>query len=322
MTRVHVWGAGGYAAAEAIAWIEGHPRLEAGVLESRTHAGTCVADTFARLRRSTLHFAASGAVLAQLAPGDIVITAGASGEARAQVGKFLAQGARVVDLSVDYRFDPLAVYGLPEYHRATIAGTRLVANPGCYPTASLLALLPLVRVATPLGIAIDAKSGITGAGRTPQLAALFAEVSGDIRAYALQGHRHEPEIAQELRRRGLELPITFTPHVVPLARGMLVDVYAFYACPPDPEAIAAAYDAAYRDEPFVRVLTNERVPSVAAVVGTNDAEIRVDVRGAMVRVICAIDNLGKGAAAQAIQNVNIMLGYPEEEGLHARTALA
>ncbi|HUY11269.1 MAG TPA: Asd/ArgC dimerization domain-containing protein, partial [Candidatus Dormibacteraeota bacterium] len=251
MTRVHLWGASGYAAAEAIACIQGHPRLQIGVLESRSHGGLALGDAFPRFRRTGLSFSEAGSVRAELVAGDIVIAAGAHGEARMHVAEFLAKGARVVDLSADFRFDSSAVYGLSEWNRASIAPAALIANPGCYPTASLLALLPLVRHQRPLAIVIDAKSGITGAGRVPQLASLFAEVSNDIRPYALEGHRHEPEISQELQRLGIDVPLTFTPHVVPLARGMLVDCYAFYGEPPDADAVAAAYKEAYSAEPFV-----------------------------------------------------------------------
>ena len=152
---------------------------------------------------------------------------------------------------------------------------------------------------------------------------LFAEVNGDIRAYGLNGHRHQPEIEHELRGGKVQASVTFTPHVVPLARGMLADVYALFDAPVDARAVECAYAARlWRTLPFVRVLAEGRVPSVAAVVGTNDAELRVDVDGTVVRVICAIDNLGKGAAGQAVQNLNVMLGYPEESGLDARTVVA
>lgn len=322
MTRVHVWGASGYAAAEAIRLLDRHPFVELGVLESRSHAGSRVADHFPLLRASSLVFAQSGAVFDALQPGDVVIAAAAHGEARECVPKFVAAGARVVDLSADFRFDDAAVYGLAEWYAPAIAQAALIANPGCYPTAVLLALLPLLRVATPLQLIVDAKSGITGAGRNPAVSSLFAEVAGDVRAYGVNGHRHQPEIERMLKAHDSLVPLVFTPHVVPIARGMLADCYAIFDREIGARAVAAAYERVYAASPFVRIVDGERVPSVTAVAGTNDAEIRVDVLGNAVRAICAIDNLGKGAAGQAIQNINLMLGFPEETGFDARAIVA
>jgi N-acetyl-gamma-glutamyl-phosphate reductase len=322
VTRVHVWGASGYAAAEAIRLLDAHPLLEVGTLESRSHAGLELGDQFPLLRTSSFTFSPAGSVWEVASDGDVVIMAGAQGEARAQVPSLLSAGARVVDLSSDYRFDESAAYGLSEWHRNAIAEATLVANPGCYPTASLLALLPLLEIATPLQLIVDAKSGITGAGRNPALGSLYAEVCGDVHAYGVNGHRHQPEIERILRLHGNASPLVFTPHVVPLARGMLVDAYAVFDGAIELEAVRAAYLRAYGSSPFVRMMEGERVPSVAAVTGTNDVELRIDVRANTVRVICAMDNLGKGAAGQAVQNINIMLGYPEESGLRARAIVA
>lgn len=322
MTRVHVWGAAGYAAGEAVRLLHAHPRVEVGVLESRSHAGEALADHFPRLRSTPYRFADVGAIAAALRAGDVVLTAGAQGEAAAVVPQFLAAGARAIDLSADYRFDRRAAYGLSEWNRRAIANAPLVANPGCYPTASALALLPLTQVATVHAIAIDAKSGISGAGRTPHVGALYAEVSEDVRAYGLTGHRHQAEIERTLATAGIDAPVTFTPHVVPVVRGMLVDAYAFLAAAVDAERIREAYENAYRASPFVRLLRGQRPPSLPAVRGTNDAELHVAANGRMVRSICAIDNLGKGAAGQAVQNLNLMLGFPEETGLGTRTAVA
>ncbi|HTU71528.1 MAG TPA: N-acetyl-gamma-glutamyl-phosphate reductase [Candidatus Baltobacteraceae bacterium] len=322
MTRVHVWGASGYAAGEAIRLLDRHPFFDVGVLESRSHAGAALADHFPLLRTSAYVFSPAGSVASALQAGDVVIAAGGHGEAQTHVPAFLDAGARVVDLSADYRFDDRAAYGLCEWNREVIASAPLVANPGCYPTASLLGLLPLLQLATPLQLIVDAKSGITGAGRNPSVGSLYAEVAGDIRAYGIAGHRHQPEIERFLRVHGSAAPLLFTPHVVPLARGMLADSYAVFDRVLDEGAVRAAFAKAYVSSPFVRMLEGERIPSVAAVNGTNDAELRVDVVGNTVRVLCAIDNLGKGAAGQAVQNLNLMLGYPEETGLHARAIVA
>ena len=329
MTRVHVWGASGYAAGEAIRLLDAHPLLEVGTLESRSHAGAPVAEHFPLLRTAPYRFSAGGSVMAALLPGDVVIAAGGHGEAREIVPAMLAAGARVIDLSADFRFDDAAAYGLCEWNRDRIRDAALVANPGCYPTATLLATLPLMPAGGNVAGAgallrtiVDAKSGITGAGRNPSVGALFAEVAGDIRAYGLDGHRHQPEIERIFAQHAIAAPLTFTPHVVPIARGMLVDAYAVFERAPDADRVHALYRDAYTGSPFVRVLASGQAPSVAAVVGTNDAELRVDVQGSLVRIICAIDNLGKGAAGQAVQNLNIMLGYPEETGLHARAVCA
>lgn len=322
MTRAHVWGASGYAAAELVRLLHPHPEFEIGALESRSHADELLADHFPLLRSTRYRFHRFGATLESAMPGDVVFTAAGEDESRCVIPELLARGTRVVDLSSGYRFDDTAVYGLTEWNRDAISGTDFVANPGCYPTAALLALLPLATIGTPRHVVIDAKSGITGAGRTPRVDSLFGEVTGEIRAYGLGGHRHQPEIERQLQRAGLTAPVTFTPHVVPLARGMLVDAYAIFDAPVDADSVEASYALTYSDAPFVHVLANGRTPSIAAVVGTNDAELRVDVNGTAVRAICAIDNLGKGAAGQAIANSNLMCGYPEETGLRARAIFA
>lgn len=322
MTRVHVWSASGYAAAEAIRYLDAHPFVEIATLESRSHFGAAVADHFPLLRTAKYRFDPTGATLAALRSGDVVIAAGGHGDAQEVVPQFLRAGARVIDLSADYRFDDAAAYGLTEWQRNDVARASLVANPGCYPTATLLGVLPLQAFGAPQRVIVDAKSGITGAGRNPSVGSLYAEMSGSIRPYGLEGHRHQPEIERLLERHHLAAPLTFTPHVVPLSRGMLVDAYVVYSRPLDASAVHAAYREAYAASPFVRLLDDARAPSVPAVAGTNDAEIRVDVIGEVVRVIVAIDNLGKGAAGQAIQNFNVMLGYPEETGLNARAVVA
>jgi len=324
VTRVHVWGASGYGASEAIALLAGHPLVELGAIESASLAGQPVGLHFPRLRKLERTFDSPGAILAGIESENVVIMGGAHGAAKEVAPKFLAADARVIDLSEDFRLAPTtAVYGLPERYKAQIAGSRFVANPGCYPMATLLAVLPLAQYEI-TQIIVDAKSGITGAGRKPSVRALYAEVADDIHAYGLEGHRHEAEIKQELRAAGIDAPLVFTPHVVPLARGMLADAYVVMSSAPDVGAVRAAFAKFYAGNPFVRVLDDGVSPSVPAVAYTNDAEIAVSVHGNVVRSICAIDNLGKGAAAQAVMNMNLMLGFPEEAGLAPRgsTALA
>jgi N-acetyl-gamma-glutamyl-phosphate reductase len=312
--RVHIWGASGYAAAEAIRYLEHHP-ADLGALESRSHAGERIGDHFPLLRNVGRRFDDEGSVTAQASAGDVVICGGAHGEAERVVPSLLGRGVRVIDLSADFRANPTAAYGLTEWNRSAIADANLVANPGCYPTAALLAMLPLKDFGAPMQWIVDAKSGISGAGRSPAVGSLYAEVSEDIRAYGLDGHRHQPEVGRALAVHELSAPLLFTPHVVPLSRGMLSDVYAIYAKAPSRTRVEAAFAQAYEQSPFIRILADGQTPSVASVARTNDAELRIDVQGNTVRVICAIDNLGKGAAGQAIQNLNVMLGYAEETGL-------
>lgn len=319
--RVHVYGASGYAAAELIAVLARHPRAQLGALESASHAGEPIAKHFPEMRRVDRHFDGPNSVLEHVRPGDAVVLAGSHGVAKTIAPELLERGARVIDLSGDFRLAPTpAVYGFAERYRDQIAAARFVANPGCYPTATLLATLPLAPFA-PKQIIVDAKSGITGAGRTPSTASLFAEVEGDVRPYALTGHRHEPEILQEWRAAGIFAELVFTPQVVPVSRGMLVNAYAVFAQAPYEEAVHAAFRRAYDTHSFVRVVQDEIVPNMRAVRATNDAELHVSVRGSVVRVLCAIDNLGRGAAWQAVANLNIMHGYPAEEGIDARAAV-
>ena len=324
MTRVHVVGAAGYAASEFVRLALGHPELTLGALESVSHAGKPIGANVPSLRRMDRPFDAPGTVETTLEPGDAVIFAGGAALARRSAPALAARGARVIDLSDAFRLHEHAgdaVYGLPERYRDAVRAAPLVANPGCYPTATLLALLPLAPFARDLvHLVVDAKSGVTGAGRTPATANLFSEVAGDVRAYGLAGHRHEAEIVQELRAAGIAAPLVFTPHVVPLARGMLADCYAIFARDLDDDELHAAFVRAYDGNPFVHVLPADRAPSVAGVAWTNHAEIHVSRIGRAVRVISAIDNLGKGAAGQAMQNLNLMLGYPEESSLDDRAA--
>ncbi len=318
VTRIHVFGASGYAGSEIVRLVEAHPQFVLGAIESGTHAGEPIGAQFPRLGSLHRAFDPPGTIAGELLPGDAVVLAGHAGAACDLAPALLARDAKVVDLSADFRLAPSpAVYGYAERYRDAIAEAQLVANPGCYPTATLLSTLPLAPFA-PAQIIVDAKSGITGAGRTPLVSSLFAEVAGEVRAYGLEGHRHEREILQEWRAAGMNAALTFTPHVVPIDRGMLVDAYAVFERFIDAESVHAAYTRAYACSFGVRLLDSTRAPSLAAVRGTHDAELHVSVQGNVVRAICAIDNLGRGAATQALANLNLMYGYPEGVGLDAR----
>jgi N-acetyl-gamma-glutamyl-phosphate reductase len=248
-------------------------------------------------------------------------------------------GPKVVDLGGDFRLhdpglydnwygrphqfpDYLAdwVYGLTELHRADIRNAERVANPGCYPTAALLALAPLLRagVISSLGIHIDAKSGVSGAGRASGEGFDFCSANENVRPYAVTGHKHIPEIEQELALvAGSEVAVSFVPHLLPMTRGLSVSCAAFASEGVSPPDLDRVLTAAYRNEPFVRVLGSGELPETRRLAGTNFAEVavRLDERTGRVLAFASIDNLGKGAAGQAIQNANLMLGFPEDAGL-------
>ena len=323
MTAVHVVGATGYAASELVRLLDAHPDVRIATLESSSSAGKRMCDLFPALPAIEIVCAPSGAVRERVQRGDVVFLAGNHEVAHEHAPGLLAAGARVIDLSDAYRLTANAegaVYGFPERYRDQIARSSFVANPGCYVTASLLALVPLgtlgERIAT---VIVDAKSGVTGAGRNPKVQTLFAEVAEDVFAYGLEGHRHQPEIAQEARAAGIAAPIVFSPHVVPLRRGILADVYLVPRAPIAQAEVEALYARFYAGNPFVTVFTDGRVPHLPAIEKTNHAQLRVAQRDGVIHILSAIDNLGKGAAGQAVQNMNIMLGLPEERGLDART---
>jgi N-acetyl-gamma-glutamyl-phosphate reductase len=325
MTTVHVVGATGYAAAELIRLLAAHPDATIGTIESSSSAGERMCDLFPSLPALEIVCSPSGAVRESVRAGDVVFLAGNHEVAHAHAPALLSAGARVIDLSDAYRLTASAegaVYGLPERYRDQIARSSFVANPGCYVTASLLALIPLgslgERIAT---IIIDAKSGVTGAGRNPKVQTLFAEVAENVLPYGLEGHRHHPEIVQEARAAGIDAPIVFSPHVVPLRRGILADIYLIGRAPIERTEVENLYARFYANNPFVTVFTDGRAPNLPAVEKTNHAQLKVAQRDGVIHILSALDNLGKGAAGQAVQNMNIMLGLPEERGLDARTAV-
>jgi N-acetyl-gamma-glutamyl-phosphate reductase len=322
---IGVLGAGGYAGRELVRLLARHPHARIAFATSESEAGT----PLSRAVREAPALPMVKAEDADLAGCDAVVSCLPHGESLKWVQRARTAGARVVDLSADLRVPGAetpewargAVYGLVELHRDRIAGAELVANPGCYPTAALLALAPLLRRGLVDGsVTIDAASGVTGAGRAAKRELLFGEVAEDFRAYGVGNtHRH---LAEMRTQAGLLLgdadapDLVFTPHLLPVKRGILETIYVPLARPVE-DAVAMWSDD-YAGEPFVDVLA-DRLPSLADVVGTNRVAIGVSgvagVRKPMLIVVAAIDNLLKGAAGQAVQNLNLMFGLPETEGL-------
>jgi len=269
---------------------------------------------------------------------DVTVVSLPSGMAMALVPELLKQGSKVIDVAADFRLKQAelypqwynvthtapeylgeAVYGLSELHRGAIAGARLVADPGCYPVASILALAPLLRAGKVRlqGIVIDAKSGVSGAGRGGGGGLGFSETNENVKAYSVVGHNHTAEIEQELSAiAGASVQVVFTPHLIPMTRGILVTAYAPLTTDLAEREALELYQQTYAAEPFVRVLDSV-LPETKATLGSNfcDIAVRVNQRAGMAIAIAAIDNLGKGAAGQAVQNLNLMCGLPEETGL-------
>ena len=334
--RVAIVGATGYTGSELVRLLAGHPRVELEAITSESRAGepfSAVHPAFRGIEERPLES------IGQLAGHDLdlVFLALPHRVSMGFVKEHGLDGFRIVDLSGDFRLaspetyetwydtphaapDLLAeaVFGLPELNRAAIRGARLVANPGCYPTSAILALAPLLRrgLIRPGGIVIDSKSGVTGAGARAKPGTHFPRVFGNFAAYGLLGHRHTPEIEQALgQAAGATVELLFTPHLLPVDRGILTTAYARPTGDADPAAVAAALAEAYADEPFVRVC--DQPPSIKDVRGSNYCDVfaTADPRTGRVLTVSVIDNLVKGAAGQAVQNLNIMFGWPETTGL-------
>ena len=333
MLSVAVVGASGYAGAEVLRILAGHPAMSVVRATGDTQAGVAVGDLYPHLGAAypDLVFSAYDAEAA--AGADVVFLALPHGRSQRILPALLeaAGGARIVDLAADFRLRDPAVYeqwygephlapgnlgdfayGLPELYRDTFAGAAAVAAPGCYPTAAALALAPLVRAGAiePSGVIVDAASGVSGAGRPAKPHTAFCAVDEDFTAYGLLDHRHTPEIEQ-----AAGAGVLFTPHLAPMNRGILATCYARPTGACDTAALLAVYGDAYAGEPFVAV--SERSPSTKATLGSNSAHItaRHDARTGWVVALCALDNLGKGAAGQAVQCANRLCGLDETTGL-------
>jgi len=332
--KVGIIGGTGYTGSELLRILLRHPEVELAAITSRGEAGQPVAGLFPNLRGATeLRF--SDPADADLAACDVVFSATPNGVAMTQAGALLEAGTRMIDLAADFRIrdrkawehwygmthaspDLLgeAVYGLPERYRDDIRSARLVANPGCYPTAVVLAALPLIEsgMVELDDIIADAKSGVSGAGRGAKVATLFSEAAESFKAYGAGGHRHEPEILQTLEEAAGRRPgFTFVPHLVPMIRGLHATLY-FKLRSADVDA-AGLYSDRYASEPFVDVMPAGAHPETRSVKGANTCRIAVHQRGERVIVLSVIDNLVKGAAGQAVQNMNLMFGLDEGTGL-------
>jgi N-acetyl-gamma-glutamyl-phosphate reductase len=336
--RVGIIGAKGYPAGEAMRWLAGHPEFEISCLMARVEATEPVGNYFPALR---------GVVEAPIEPVNVVVI-----PERCQAvilslphttsqefaKPLMAMGVKVVDLSADFRFRDAAVYesayqphaakdllaetvyGLSEVYTDEIRNARLVGNPGCYPTSVLLPLVPLVRAGLLdlESIVADSKSGVSGAGRSPSLAVHFCEVTESFKAYKVAAHRHTPEMEAVLSREaGRRTAITFVPHLVPMSRGMLSTIYARPAAALSAQAAQDCIASYYKDRPFVRLRPQGMPPDTLHVRGTNCCDIGVvmDERNRRLVLMAAIDNLVKGAAGQAVQNMNLMFGLRETMGL-------
>lgn len=348
--KVAIIGASGYSGEELVRLLLGHPHAELVAVTSRQYAGQSVAQVFPRFashpRARALKFSEpDAAALAGLA--QIVFLALPHGVAVEYAVPLNQAGVRVIDLSADFRLRRAevykefyahdhpapallsqAVYGLPEVYRDRIRDALLIASPGCYPTSILLPVLPLLRAGLikAEGIIADSLSGVSGAGRKAELAYLFCECNESVRPYGLPKHRHLSEIEQELGfAAGKPVTIQFTPHLIPVNRGILTTLYLapaqHFQTPAEMaalgDAIAQCYAAAYQDEPFVRVLEGGALPDTKNVVGTNVVELawRLDPRTGRLIVMSAEDNIVKGASGQAVQSMNIACGFAETAGL-------
>lgn len=339
MLKIAIIGASGYTGVELSRLLCNHPLVEVTAVTSRQYDGIPLAEVFPNLRGQTNLICENLSVEELCDRADLFFTAVPHKTAMDLVPKLLAKSKKVVDLSADFRLRNVAtyeewyqqhsspelvkhaVYGLPELYRDEIAGAQLIANPGCYPTSIILGMAPLLEndLIDPKTIIADSKSGTSGAGRGAKVGSLFCEVTDGFKPYGVgRQHRHTPEIEQELNRLANQtFNITFTPHLLPISRGILSTVYAQLSEDITAEEIHILYLQRYENEKFVRVLPLGCYPATQYVRGSNFCDIGIALDPATNRIIVmsAIDNIVKGAAGQAVQNMNIMCGFPEHTGL-------
>lgn len=339
MLNVGIVGASGYTGAELARILCSHPEVRLTVATSRQYAGRPLAEIFPNLRAGVDIICEDLSVGELCTKADFFFTAVPHKTAMDLVPQLLAAGKKIVDLSADFRLRDVsvyeqwyqphsssdllsqAIYGLPELYRERIVGSSLIANPGCYPTSIILGLAPLLKagaIGIPTIIA-DSKSGTSGAGRAALTGSLFCEVHDGFKAYKVgRAHRHTPEIDQELSLLAAEqVHISFTPHLLPISRGILSTIYASLAPDFDRQKIDTLYSDQYQNEPFIRLLPEDSFPATQHVRGSNFCDISYKIEPVTNRIIIisAIDNVGKGAAGQAVQNMNVMYGFAETTGL-------
>lgn len=339
MIKAGIIGSTGYAGLELARLLEAHKDVEVIRYGSRSYAGNSYSDVFSSMYE-IVDAECVDENIEQLADeADVIFTATPQGYCGSVLNEGILSRARVIDLSADFRIKDVrtyekwyairhaspgfigeAAYGLPEINREAVKSARLVANPGCYPTCSILSIYPFLKegLIDPETIIIDAKSGTSGAGRGAKTANLFCEVNENIKAYGLGTHRHTPEIEEQLSlAAGREVTVSFTPHLVPMNRGILVTAYARLSGGVTEDDALCALKKHYLNEKFVRVLPAGTAPETRWVRSSNyvDVSFKIDTRTNTVIMMGAMDNLVKGAAGQAVQNMNIMFGFNEDEGL-------
>lgn len=336
MFNVSVIGATGYVGAELLRLLEAHPGAKVCGAVSKSFAGKKLHDVYANFI-PTEDVPLTG--VETVGDADFIFLCLPHGQSLAMVPELLKKGHKIIDLSGDFRYDDTdlyekwygiahsakqenseAVYGLPEFFRENVKTARFTANPGCYTTTSILALAPLLKsgLISEKGIVIDAKSGVTGAGRKEKLAFSFCETADNFKAYSVPMHRHTSEIEEQLTKlSGKPTTLLFTPHLLPVKRGILATIYADLAQNATVEMIKEAYAECYENEPFTHVLPHGQLPELKYVVGSNHCMIGFEVseRTGKVIVVSCTDNLLKGAAGQAVQNFNLMNGFDEALGL-------
>ena len=337
--KVGIVGGTGYTGVELLRLLALHPQIELTAITSRGDAGLPVADMFPSLR-GYVDLAFSDPATANLAVCDVVFFATPHGVAMAQTPVLLAAGVKIIDLAADFRLQDIntfekwykmphscadilkdAVYGIPELYRDDIKKAKVIGNPGCYPTTVLLGLAPLLEnsfIDFSAPIIADSKSGVSGAGRKAEVATLFAEASDNMKAYGVAGHRHHPEIHAQLTQLAkTDCQFIFTPHLVPMIRGMLSTIYVKLSSKASGQDLQALYEKRYANEQFVDVLAAGNMPETRSVRGSNQLRIALSrqIDTDYLTIVVVQDNLVKGAAGQAVQNMNIMFNFAENAGL-------
>jgi len=336
MIKVGIVGATGYTGAELVRILLNHPQVEITSLTAKIDKSQPISQIFPHFKgifdMECEVFENAEKVADKV---DLIFLAVPHTVALKLVPEFLKKGKKVIDLSADYRFDNVKtyeewyavkhiypqllkekVYGLPELYKEKIKNAKLIANPGCYPTSVILGIYPLIKLGLVNEVLVNSLSGVSGAGRTANLSLNFPEIEGNLKAYKIASHRHQPEMEEQLSKiNDSKIKVIFVPHLVPISRGILTTMYIKLAKPADKNKIFESYNNAYKNEPFVQVLPETQSPQIKMVRGTNKCQISVIVKDDLAIVVTAIDNLIKGASGQAVQNMNLMYGWDETEGL-------